>query len=270
MERPRAATTPTILQTASAVPRLMRFPDPMRAILLLLLLGGCRARPEPRLQQPPAMLASGAPVLPNDVRWVRTSAEWRAIALQTYRVATDRVETLATGRSPGSWAVILDADETVLDNSEYQRRLAERGARYEDPTWALWVRERAALAVPGAAPFTQRVRALGGRVAIVTNRADSLCIDTEANLRDVGAHADLVLCKPPGGSDKNPRFRAVEQGTARQGTGPLAVLLYVGDNIHDFPALSQRSRPDAAALADFGRRYFLLPNPMYGSWESPP
>ena len=233
----------------------------------LVLLAACAARPEPQTAAPAAS-AAAVRRLPNDVRWVRASAEWRAIALQTWRVATERVEELARGRAAGSWAVILDADETVLDNSEYQRRLAVQQARYHDSTWALWVRERAAVAVPGAPAFTQRVRALGGVVAIVTNRADSLCIDTEANLRTAGVHADMVLCKPPGGSDKNPRFRAVEQGSARPGAGPLAVLLFVGDNIQDFPALAQRSRTDDAALAGFGRRFFLLPNPMYGSWEA--
>ena len=234
--------------------------------VLLVALGACAGQPAPETVPAPAQSATSQ--LPNDVRWVRTSAEWRALALQTYRLAGARAEELAKGRERGSWAVVLDADETVLDNSEYQRRLAVARARYADSTWALWVRERAAVAVPGAAEFTQRVRALGGRVAIVTNRADSLCVDTEANLRAVGAHADILLCKPRGGSDKNPRFRAVEQGSARPGDVPVAVLLFVGDNIQDFPGLSQRARDDAAALAPFGDRFFLLPNPMYGSWES--
>jgi 5'-nucleotidase (lipoprotein e(P4) family) len=233
--------------------------------LLVALLAACAPAPAPRVQQPAPVVAAAA--LPNDVRWVRASAEWRAIALQTYRVATERLEAMARGRAAGSWAVILDADETVLDNSEYQRRLAASGTRYADSTWALWVRERAAVAVPGAPAFTQRVRALGGRVAIVTNRADSLCAETRDNLRGAGVHADAVLCKPPGGSDKNPRFAAVQRGEATPGAGAVAVLMWVGDNIQDFPGLTQRARTDDAALAPFGVRWFLLPNPMYGSWE---
>jgi acid phosphatase len=248
------------------MPRRPRAPLP----LLVAFLAGCAAAPAPpspapQAPRPTSTVAAGA--LPNDVRWVRASAEWRAIALQTYRVATERIEALARGRAAGSWAVILDADETVLDNSEYQRRLAASGTRYIDSTWALWVRERAAVAVPGAPAFTQRVRALGGRVAIVTNRADSLCAATRDNLRGAGVHADVVLCKPPGGSDKNPRLQAVERGTAPPRAGAVAVLMWVGDNIQDFPGLSQRARTDDAALAPFGERWFLLPNPMYGSWE---
>ena len=101
-----------------------------------------------------------------------------------------------------SWGVILDADETVLDNSEYQ----------------------------------------------------------------LGIEADLVLCQPPGESDKNPRFQRVERGTAAPGVGPLTVVAWFGDNILDFPGMTQAVRNDSRALAEFGNRYFILPNPMYGSW----
>ena len=122
--------------------------------------------------------------------------------------------------------------------------------------------------MPGAAAYTRRVRALGGRVAIVTNRADSLCAETRENLRAVQVEADVVLCQQGRESDKNPRFLRVQNGTAAPGLAALDVLQWVGDNIQDFPGLSQQAaRSDITALNDFGRRYFILPNPMYGSWE---
>jgi acid phosphatase len=207
---------------------------------------------------------------PNDIRWVRLSAEYRAITQQVYRAALERVIALAGDRSAGTWAVVLDADETVLDNSEYQRRRTALDSGYTEPSWSAWVRERAARAVPGAVEFIRGVRAQGGRIAIVTNRADSLCAATRENLRALTIDADLVLCQASGESDKNPRFRRVENGTAAPGVGPLAVVAWVGDNIQDFPGLRQTARGDSAALADFGNRYFILPNPMYGSWERLP
>jgi acid phosphatase len=218
---------------------------------------------------PPAT-AQPARRQPNEVRWVRSSAEYRAIALQLYRTAGVRVAELSRGRATGSWAVVLDADETVLDNSEYQRRRAALDSGYTEATWSSWVRERAATAVPGAVEFLRGVRGAGGRVAIVTNRADSLCAPTRENLRGVGIDADLVLCQPSGESDKNPRFGRIENGTAAPNVPPLAVVAWVGDNIQDFPQLRQTARDDAAALAMFGDRYFILPNPMYGSWERLP
>jgi 5'-nucleotidase (lipoprotein e(P4) family) len=132
------------------------------------------------------------------------------------------------------------------------------------------VNERAAPAIPGAPEFTRAVHAAGGRIAIVTNRADSLCAATRLNLQKVGIEADLVLCQTPGPSDKNPRFQKVQNGTAVAGVPPLQVVAWVGDNILDFPGMSQASRNDPRALDAFGTRFFVLPNPMYGSWTDNP
>ncbi|HVX39052.1 MAG TPA: HAD family acid phosphatase [Gemmatimonadaceae bacterium] len=206
--------------------------------------------------------------LPNDVRWFRVSSEYRALARQAYRVAGDRLPELTRGMAPRTWAVILDADETMLDNSEYERRLAVQHAGYTDASWAAWVNERAAPAVPGGPEFSRRVHALGGRVVIVTNRAENLCDATRDNLAKDSIETDLVLCQPGKESDKNPRFQRVENGTAAPGVPALTVVEWLGDNILDFPNLSQAARHDPVALAEFGRKYFILPNPMYGSWQS--
>jgi 5'-nucleotidase (lipoprotein e(P4) family) len=210
-------------------------------------------------------------VLPEAIRWVRASAEHRAIFLQVYGAASARVRDAARGRPAGSWAVIVDADETILDNSEYQKRRAALGAGFTSESWNAWVREEKAAALPGAAAFLALVRELGGRIAVVTNRDEELCAATRRNIDALGLAADMVLCRTGGVSDKNPRFEAVQRGTAASGIGPLEVVAWVGDNIQDFPALSQdvRHAPESA-LADFGRRYFMLPNPMYGSWERLP
>lgn len=215
----------------------------------------------------PAMGATAARPLPNDVRWVRISAEYRALTHQAYQVAAERLPELSRNLAAQSWAVILDADETVLDNSEYQRRRALVDSGFTPATWAMWVNERAAPAVPGAVEFTRRVHALGGRVVIVTNRSVEQCDATRVNLRSVSIDADVVLCQPAGEGDKNPRFQRVQDGTAVSGVPPLSVVAWVGDNILDFPGMSQSARTDPRALAEFGKRYFILPNPMYGSWQ---
>ena len=207
------------------------------------------------------------PTLPGALRWMRRSAEYQAITRQTYAVAAERLSGLTQGLAAGAWAVILDADETVLENSEYERGRAELDSGFTEASWSAWVREEAARPVPGAAAYTATVRRLGGRVVIVTNRADSLCAETRANLDRLGIGTDLVLCQAPGEPDKNPRFARVQQGTASATLPPLTVVEWLGDNIQDFPHLTQAVRTDSAALADFGRIYFVLPNPMYGSWE---
>jgi acid phosphatase len=206
----------------------------------------------------------------NDVKWARASAEHRAIYLETYRAAAARLETLAASRQQGAWAVILDADETVLDNSEYEAGRIPFGGSFDSRTWALWVAEGRATALPGAVWFTNRVHELGGKVVIVTNRSEAQCPITRANLQRVSIPADMVLCKTAT-DDKNPRFQAVEDGSAVPGVPRLAVLEWIGDNIQDFPHLSQelRNEPESA-FARFGESYFALPNAMYGSWQSNP
>lgn len=220
----------------------------------------------PAARTAPAPVAAPAE-LPGALRWMRRSAEYRALTRQTYAAAARRLDELAPAVAAGSWGVILDADETVLDNSAYERRRALLDSGYTDASWAAWVKEKAAEAVPGAPGFTAHVRALGGRVVIVTNRADSLCAETRANLHVARIAADVVLCQPAGGSDKNPRFARVQNGTASPALPPLTVLEWLGDNIQDFPGLTQGVRGDSATFALFGRRYFVLPNPVYGSWE---
>lgn len=209
-------------------------------------------------------------VLGREVHWVRTSAEYRALSEQVYTSAAERLEALAAGREPGTWAVIMDADETILDNSEFQRRLIEAGEEFEESAWDAWVLEEAAEAVPGSVEFTHLVHRLGGRVAVVTNRHEGICPPTRRNLEALGARADVVLCETDT-SQKEPRFRMVREGTTPASLPPLDVVLWIGDNIRDFPDLDQdlRAAP-REALEAFGRTYFLLPNPQYGSWLGNP
>ncbi|HEX7241742.1 MAG TPA: HAD family acid phosphatase, partial [Longimicrobiaceae bacterium] len=192
------------------------------------------------------------------------------ILLQSYHLAGLRLREAAAPLPRGSWAVIMDADETVLDNSLYFQRQAERGYLGFTANWPDFVREAIAPALPGAVEFARLVRELGGRIVIVTNRAENLCPDTRRNLENAGVQVDAVLCRPPESEDKNPRFAAVQEGRAAPGLPPLRVVLWVGDNVQDFPGLTQAARDDPRALEPFGSRYVVLPNPMYGSWERNP
>lgn len=205
-----------------------------------------------------------------DMRWVSKSAEYRGLALQAYGTATAQLDELDRTGLPEAWAVVLDIDETTLLNVQYQRERAELGTGYSPASWTAWVNRKAAPAVPGVKAFTDHVHALGGKVVLVSNRKDgSECDPTKANLVADGITVDAMLCRTTT-SDKNPRFDAIEAGTA-PGLPALTTVMYVGDNINDFPALSQdlRTEPESS-YADFGHRFILIPNPMYGSWETNP
>ncbi len=245
------------------------------ACFLIVAVAGCRtAAPPPALPDAtPAPPAGAAPTAeraePDSIRWVRDAAEYRAAVLQTYRLVTAQVEREAAGRAAGSWAVVLDADETVISNLTYQAERARAGLGYSTDSWAAWVRRREATPLPGAAAFLTRVRALGGKIAIVTNRLGSECDDTIAVFTRDALIYDAMLCRPNGSpSDKNARFDAVRTGAAPGIATPVEVVAFVGDNIQDFPGLTQKVKDGGeAAFAAFGQRFFVLPNPMYGSWQ---
>jgi len=241
---------------------IRRLSPSLAAVMVLALLAGCRSAPTP---QPAG--AAAAPRLTNDIRWVDSSAEYQAIFRQTYRLAEERLLTLVEGREAGTWAVALDGDETVISNLPYEKMLEEKAVSHSKELWEKWVNERSAPQLPGAVAFLERVHELGGRVAIVTNRNEALCPATEDNLRSEGVPVDVVLCRPPGESEKEPRWHSIEIGTAAPGLPALEIVMWVGDNIKDFPWLDQDLREEGPeAYEDFGGRFFILPNPMYGSW----
>lgn len=205
---------------------------------------------------------SDAPVAPIglDLRWYQRAAERRALSLQSYAAATAKVAARAAAGVPASWGVIMDIDETTLDNSTYQHARAELGTGYSPASWTEWVNKKAAAPVAGALAFTKKVKQLGGKVVFVTNRvAATERAQTETNLGAAGFTYDAIHCKQ-GSSDKTARFELVKQS--------MEVVAFVGDNILDFPGLTQevRRQPDTA-FSEFGEKFFVIPNPMYGSFE---
>jgi 5'-nucleotidase (lipoprotein e(P4) family) len=244
-------------------------------LLVVALAAGCASGGKPPAGAPaprPAPAAAAQPAqLPESIRWMQNSAEYVAIATQTYRLATARVEADARGRQAGTWAVILDADDTVINNIEYQAGLFRAGVTHTPDRFTAWVRQRASTAVPGARGFLARVHELGGRIAIVTNRLQIECDDTAEMLRMLSMTFDAVICRPEGASssiEKTTRFRAVAAGQTAASRAPVDVLAYVGDNINDFPDGSQSMRARGeSAFTEVGVRWFVLPNPMYGSWQ---
>jgi 5'-nucleotidase (lipoprotein e(P4) family) len=246
---------------------------------LVVVVAGCAgsgarpgiASPESGTRAGGRAPATGSGPAASAVHWTRDSAEHDALLVQTYRLASEQIRVRSAGHAVGTWGVILDGDETVLDNSTYQKERLGEMPSYTSESWAAWVHRKEATAVPGAAAYLGVVRQLGGRIAIVTNRDEALCADTRSNLSALGLPVDVVLCRGPGGSDKNPRFESLSAGTAAAGIPALDILMWVGDNVLDFPGLSQGIRSmGGGGYGEFGGRFIVLPNPMYGSWESNP
>jgi 5'-nucleotidase (lipoprotein e(P4) family) len=241
------------------------------AASVLVLCTSCGPRPVVAASPSSQAASAQAPALPTSIQWMQSSAEYMGIAVQTYRLATTAVETAARGRAPGTWAAVLDADDTVINNLSYQAGLVLEGARHTPERFTAFVRTRASTPVPGAAKFLARVRELGGRIGIVTNRLSIECDDTAAMLRQLSLAFDAVICRAEGGpanADKTPRYEAIAAGQTAVSRTPVEILVFVGDNIMDFPGATQVRRAQGeSGFPEFGVRWFLLPNPMYGSWQ---
>lgn len=217
--------------------------------------------------------------------WVQTAGEYAALCRQAYAVAAWSLEaaledptwTAATEQANQDVsdlppAIIVDVDETVLDNSPYQARLILEGARYDEASWADWVERAEAEPVPGAVAFLQAAAARGVTVFYVTNRAAEGKAATERKLRAAGfpfaEGRDVLLLKGENGwsSDKQPRRELIARD--------FRIVLLCGDDLNDFVngARTGDPGPRQALVARyagwFGEKWIVLPNPVYGSWEA--
>ena len=208
-----------------------------------------------------------------EIKYVRDSREYAVLVRQVYRQAIGAVTfASATDRTGRDWAVVLDVDETALDNSVYQLERAAYRLPFDDESWNAWVRRGQAPALPGVGDFVTSVRALGGRVAWVTNRDEVTREETRRNLAAVGLWTDDDrLCLMPADQAYTKAVRRREVATGQGACGwagrPMEIRAFVGDQIGDFPAAGER-QADAGRDEAFGTRFFLLPDPMYGGWTT--
>ncbi len=256
-----------------------------------MLLAGCAGAPNARKAP-----VAPAPVVPagpaandnlNAVAWTQTAIEHDLIYREVYRQAGEKLaaalkdskwDALPKGDRKGKLkglkpAVIVDVDETVLDNSPYQARLIQSGGEFNEATWAQWCREKAAKALPGALEFAKLAAKRGVTVFYLSNRAQDLNEVTLENLREAGFpvagdSAFLGLGTVVEGCEQN----GSEKGCRRELVGrKYRVLMQFGDQIGDFVDVLNTPEGRRAAVEPYldwvGQRWFVLPNPTYGSWE---
>jgi 5'-nucleotidase (lipoprotein e(P4) family) len=205
--------------------------------------------------------------------WQQTSGERRALSYQAFalaRMMLDR-DLRMNRRSRKPRAVIVDCDETIIDNSRFEGMLLKDRVNYDQKNWTEWVNRSEALAVPGAVEFLRYAASRGVQVFYITNRNDIQKASTAANLKKLGFpnvnDQTLLVQTDPKNSSKEGR---------RQGVGArYRIVLLMGDDLNDFSDVFENSKTvdSRAAAADryeeeFGRRFIILPNAIYGNWES--
>jgi len=168
--------------------------------------------------------------------------------------------------------VILDIDETVLDNSPGQARQVLANTGFVSKDWTAWVGEARAKAIPGAVEFCRDAASRGVTVFFVTNRDAEEEDATRRNLERWGlpldARLDTVLTR-----GEKPEWNSSDKSSRREAVAAThRIALLVGDDLGDFlggarTVVAERRKLTAPHAGRWGRDWIVLPNPGYGSWE---
>jgi len=225
----------------------------------------------------------------NAVLWMQTSAEYRANALQAYRSATAQLPSLLAKSGSAALeqattdakilarlppAIILDLDETVLDNSYPQARMVQDGADFEELVWERWMQEATATLIPGAREFLQAAVQAGIKIFYISNRSCSTpgdhCITKAATLRNL-IKLDLPFAEAPDHvllRNERPEWATRSKNARRAWVAErYRIVALVGDDLQDFVDRDIYEPRRAELETRFGVSWFILPNAMYGSWD---
>jgi predicted secreted acid phosphatase len=244
-------------------------------IICSLTLGACASTTGAMQAETKAETNAENYSLSTAVVYQTESKEYPLLSSYVYAQAT---KALPASLQPSD-VIVMDVDETVLDNSQYQREREQQGLGYSSESWNAWIARKEATAV-----------ARGGKVALVTNRDKSMDDATWQNLLALGlpltAENTCILGRTAQDktaidgntviNDKDLRRSQLKQGTVNCSNSTTTskptwqaqhrLLMQIGDNIEDFEGVTQEHANVDALLPKVGKSLFILPNPMYGSW----
>jgi acid phosphatase len=262
---------------------------PLTALILAALLtgglSGCAV--VEKMKSESAAPAVSANDNLNAVLWTQHSVEFKGNAETAFALARIRLDqalkdrrwTAAPAEQTGKFgnlppAVVLDVDETLLDNSAYQAWNITAGTDFDPKSWTAFVNSKSSLPIPGALEFTQYAAAKGVTVFYVTNRSKDEEPATRENLEmykfPLSAKVDTVLTQ-----EEQPDWKSAK-GTRRAVIAKnYRILLDIGDNFGDFVDDYKGSEDERQKIwednkARWGREWIVIANPTYGSFESTP
>lgn len=253
--------------------------------LLIILLVACSS-PAPLQESSPETEETEETEHPtmNASLWMQHAAEYRALTSMIYRMAASN---LSMALQDSYWtaypnqegknirkkppAIIVDVDETVLNNAPFQARMILQNSDFDPEQWDSWVMEAQANAVPGALSFLNRAADEGVVIYYLTNREAKVEAGTRENLQKLGFplsnNEDRIL-------SNNEREDWTSAKTERRAyvAEKHRILMLFGDDLNDFISAKDITRHKRQMLVEqnqdkWGRQWFILPNPVYGSWE---
>ena len=203
--------------------------------------------------------------LPNDIKWTTQSEEYKELCKQIYKNAWEKIERhiFDSNYQLGmkNRVIVMDLDETVLDNSKYQIELNQKSESYTPITWNKFVKKEISNLVPGAKVFINKYKNIdNAKIIYISNRDASTLEATINNMKKLGVfyEDDIYLLKQDKNDSKIIRRIEVLNGSGRMKKhGQLKVIAYFGDAIGDFPLNKNYT---------FSINKFIFPNTMYGAW----
>lgn len=228
-------------------------------LLVLIIISSCATPPQqknnPREYQIGAYL------------WQQRSGEYRALCYQAYNVAKSELEKSIHEKSKNKKAVILDIDETVFDNSYSGSYEIKNNLPWSPESLSQWVKLKKAIAISGARDFLNFATKNNIEIFYITNRLENQVDDTLENFKLLGIPAkreNISYLRDQW--SKESRRNEIQKNHD--------VILYIGDNLHDFNSdFDSKTSDERVQLVekhsrDFGTRFIIIPNPLYGDWES--
>ena len=200
--------------------------------------------------------------------WYQNAAEVDALYQQGYNVATNKLKELLKQPTDKPYSIVLDIDETVLSNIPFQVKMIKDGTAFNPKLWDEWVQKAEAKPVAGAKEFLQFADKNKVQIYYISDRTDAQVDATIKNLEAQGLPVqgrDHLMFKKEGDKSKEGRRQEVLKHTN--------LVMLFGDNLVDFAEFSTKSEADRDKMfeqlkAEFGDKFIIFPNPMYGSWES--
>lgn len=227
-------------------------------LLFVLVLSSCSKKEEHNYEKLMAVL------------YVQNSAEVQALYYQGFNIAKEKLTAyLKSENNAKKPVVVVDIDETMLDNSPYEANNILNNLEFSKEKWKEWSDREEALALPGALDFALFAQENNVEVFYISNRRVNELEATISNLKKEGfpfADKEHVYLRTDEGSKKARRAMVSENHE---------IVLLIGDNLGDLSEIFEnRSENNGKNTVEqfkteFGSRFIVLPNPMYGSWENP-
>lgn len=244
--------------------RILKFNN---AFLLILLLGtACRVQRNTGIGSTAPSLITQGPLW--GAVWQQKAAEYKALCFQTYNTARIQLDAILKEPHDKPLALVTDIDETILDNSPYQVHSSLNNQEYSDSSWIVWTKRIECDTVPGGLSFFQYAKSKGVSVFYITNRLEEERPQTLKELQRWGfpdADNEHLILKTAG-SGKGLRRDIVSAN--------YDIVMLFGDNLSDFSSvfdkksLAERDQQVRSNASLFGSKFIVLPNLMYGDWES--